>query len=92
MDQDIVEYQIPVTDRLRLVYEEVRGQNQIDMMKVAKTNRVSSNVAHERPVWKVGQGAWVYSYDTTFNQELLQKHPRWRQVLRPMLSFNWTGP
>ena len=50
LDRDVVEYHLSLSNRLRLAYDVVREQNQINVAKVAKANSVLDDVVHNRPV------------------------------------------
>ena len=92
LDRDIAEYHISVSYRLGLAYEVVREQNVINAAEVAKANSVLGDLVHNRPVWKVGQWAWVYNDVKTITQGASSSKSSPDEVLKSKLCLNWTGP
>lgn len=74
---------------LRLAHEVVLEKNQINMAKGPRANAVLDDVERNRPLWKVGQWAWVYNGAKTINQGATSKKTSLDNVLKSKPS--WIG-
>ena len=92
LDRDIREYHDLLSHRLRLTYDLVREQNQINLAKANSANAMLDAVMHKRPVWKVGEWVWVYNDVQTIRQGASADQASPDKVLTAKLSLNWTGP
>ncbi|CAM9777202.1 unnamed protein product, partial [Sphacelaria rigidula] len=66
-------------------------QNLINAAKVAKANRVLDDAVNNRPVYKVGDWAWVYNDVRTVTQGVSSAKSSSDKVLKSKLCLNWTG-